>query len=231
MKIIGKFPAWFSKQRRGAKVFLVVMGSLILICICGLLSTVFTRPNQTAPSITATYKGADSVVFITWTPPPPTITPTPNGSETPTSSPFPTASPTPTDTPLPTDAPLPTGLPTQSFETATVVVLPATLSAAAAKGLVVIIYVDKELEYVDIQNAGIPTVNLKGWKLVSEVGNQTCYLTGILQPKDVLRIWAGRNHQVGLNCGFHNFIWIDNALDPAVLYNADGEEVSRYPKP
>ncbi|MEP6895875.1 MAG: lamin tail domain-containing protein [Chloroflexota bacterium] len=171
------------------------------------------------------------MLFETWTPAPPTISPTPNGSETATPTPLPTKSPTPADTLTPTEAPLPTGLPTQSFETATLVVLPATLSAAAARGLIVIIYVDKELEYVDIQNAGLPPVNIKGWKLVSEVGNQTCYLTGILQPKAVLRIWSGRNHPTGLNCGFYHLIWADNEIDPAVLYNANGEEVSRYPKP
>jgi hypothetical protein len=55
-------------------------------------------------------------------------------------------------------------------------------------------------------------------------------LKGILEPKGVLRIWAGKG-QSGISCGFKKDIWIDNEPDPAVLYNAYGEEVSRYPKP
>jgi hypothetical protein len=90
------------------------------------------------------------------------------------------------------------------------------------------------LEYVDIQNAGLIEVNLSGWALVSEVGNQVCYLKGLLKPKDVLRIWAafGPTGQTDIiNCGFKNPIWLDEQLDPAVLYNAKGDEVSRYPQP
>ena len=218
MKIIKKFPVWFSKQRLSGRIFLVVMGLLFVICMCSLLSTIFTRPEQQSLSITATYKGADSVIFITWTPGPASSTPTPNGSVTPT------ISPTATET----EAPLPTGLPTQNFETATVVILPATLSPATAGILVLITGVDKQLEYVDIQNAGNPPVNLRGWILVSETGNQSCRLRGILQPKEVLRIWAGTG-QVGISCGFKNPIWLNEEPDPAVLYNAKGEEVSRYP--
>jgi hypothetical protein len=206
------------------------MGLLVFFGICLLSSAILTRPEQNSPSITATYQGADSVIYITWTPVPPTTTPTPNGSETPTATPTITDTPTPTDTQTPTDAPLPTGLPTQKFDTPTVVVLQATLSAAASRVFIVIIYVDKVAEYVDIQNAGNPPVNLSGWKLVSEVGSQTCFLKGILEPKGVLRIWAGKG-QSGISCGFKKDIWIDNEPDPAVLYNAYGEEVSRYPKP
>jgi len=123
--------------------------------------------------------------------------------------------------------PLPTGLPTLSFETPTVVVLP-TLSRATTGALVLIIYVDKQLEFVDIQNAGGAPADLRGWALVSETGKQSCPLRGILLSKEVLRIWAGTG-QVGISCGFKNLIWLDEVPDPAVLYNAKGEEVSRYP--
>jgi len=224
MKIIQKFPIWFSKQRLSAKIFLVVMGLLLVIGMCSILSIVFTRPEQQSPSITATYQGADGITFMTWTPGPTTSTPTPDGSAIPADSATLTISPTATGT----DVPLPTGLPTRSFETATVVRLPATLSPATGGILVLITAVDKQLEYVDIQNAGNPPVNLRGWVLVSETGNQACKLRGILEPKQVLRIWAAKG-QVGLSCEFKNPIWLDQELDPAVLYNAKGEEVSRFP--
>lgn len=224
MKTIKKFPIWFSKQRLSGKIFLGVMGVLLVIGMCSILSIVFTRPEQQSPSITATYQGSDGITFMTWTPGPTTSTPTPNGSAIPADSATLTISPTATET----DIPLPTGLPTRSFETATVVRLPATLSPATAGILVLITAVDKQLEYVDIQNAGNPPVNLRGWVLVSETGNQACKLRGILEPKQVLRIWAAKG-QVGLSCEFKNPIWLDQELDPAVLYNAKGEEVSRFP--
>lgn len=87
---------------------------------------------------------------------------------------------------------------------------------------------DKQLEYVDIQNVSHANVIINGWTLVSEVGNQICPLKGTLKPKQVLRIWAATG-QVGISCGFHNPIWLDQELDPAVLYNANGEEMDRYP--
>jgi len=217
MKTISALLVWFSKQKLREKLLIGGVGLFFLIGMCGLLSLIFTRPEQKSPALTATNEGEGSIAFITWTPAPTT-----------TSSPSPTVSAIPTGSPTLTPAPLPTGLPTRSFDTATVVVLPATLSAATAGVLVLITGVDKKLEYVDIQNAGNPPVNLSGWVLVSEAGNQSCKLKGILQPKEVLRIWAGTG-QVGFSCGFKRTIWLDNQPDPAVLYNAKAEEVSRYP--
>jgi hypothetical protein len=227
MKIIRIFATWFSKQRLSGRIFLILLGSLLVIGVCGILFTFMPRPAQQLPSITATYKGADSVIYVTWTPGPPTVTPTSTPtlitSLTPTITLTPTASPTATYT----EIVLATGLPTLSFETPTVVHIP-TISRATTGILVLITAVDKELEFVDIQNAGYPTVSLYGWVLVSETGNQRCPLRGIIQSKEVLRIWAGEG-QVGISCGFKNPIWLDQESDPAVLYNAKGEEVSRYP--
>jgi lamin tail-like protein len=88
--------------------------------------------------------------------------------------------------------------------------------------------VDKPLEYVDIQNLSNAPVDLQGWRLVSETGNQSCALRGVLQPNEVLRVWARRGTP-GLSCRFPINIWNDNQADPAVLYNAQGQEVSRVP--
>jgi hypothetical protein len=87
--------------------------------------------------------------------------------------------------------------------------------------------VNKADEYVEIQNAGPGAVDLNGWKLVSETGNQACTLHGTLGPGEVLRVWA-RKSTTGYPCGFTFNIWNDNTSDPAVLYNPQGQEVSRY---
>ena len=229
MQTIRKFLVWFSKQRLSGRIFLVAMGLLSVICMCALAATFFTRTGQQSPAITETYPGADTVIYITWTPGPPTRTSTPNPSAIviPTDSPTPTISPTATET----EAPLPTGLPTLSldYKTATLVVFP-TFSRATAGALILITAVDKELEFVDIQNVGGAPTSINGFVLVSEVGNQSCILRGILLSKQILRIWAGTG-QIGFSCGFRNPIWSNDELDPAVLYNAEGQEVSRYPHP
>ncbi len=215
MKTISELSVWFLKQKRNSKLMIGGLGLVILFGLCGFLSVIFTRFAQQSPAITATHNGANSVIFITWTP-------------APTNTAIPTR---PTGSPVATRTPLPTGLPTQGLETATVVILPTSFSSGAATDvLVVITAVNKKLEYVDIQNAGGSPVNLNGWALVSETGNQSCLLRGILQSKEVLRIWAGTG-SVGLSCGFKRNIWMDKEPDPAVLYNADEQEVSRYPQP
>ena len=84
------------------------------------------------------------------------------------------------------------------------------------------------MEYVDLQNVGNAPVDLRGWRLVSETGSQACMLSGILQTNEVLRVWA-RKGDSGFSCGYSFNIWNDNQSDPAVLYNVQGEEVSRSP--
>ncbi len=91
-----------------------------------------------------------------------------------------------------------------------------------------IIGVDKRSEYVEIKNTGTAPVDLTDWKLVSETGDQPCTLRGVLQLNEVLRIWS-RKGDGGLSCGYHINIWNDNRADPAVLYDAQGKEISRFP--
>jgi hypothetical protein len=104
-----------------------------------------------------------------------------------------------------------------------------TVPVGSSQALIEIIAVNKEEEYVDIQNIGNQTQNLSGWYLVSERGNQTCYLSGNIGPGEVLRIWAGSSNSGGFSCGFGTYIWNNSESDPAVLYNAQGTQVSRYP--
>lgn len=90
--------------------------------------------------------------------------------------------------------------------------------------------VNKVAEYVDIRNTGTQAQDLGGWRLVSERGNQSCTLGGILEPNQTLRIWALASDigQGGYNCGFGGPIWNNSEPDPAVLYDANGNEVHRF---
>ena len=147
-----------------------------------------------------------------------------------TFTPFPTF-PVPSVLPTLTSPPTGTLLPTQTIPTATGTPLPTVTSppaTAASSGSVLITAVNKTMEYVDLQNIGNAPVDLRGWRLVSETGSQSCTLGGVLQPNDVLRVWA-RKGDSGFSCGYSFNIWNDNQSDPAVLYNAQGEEISRSP--
>jgi micrococcal nuclease len=94
-------------------------------------------------------------------------------------------------------------------------------------GQLIILTVNKREEWVDIQNVGDYAVDLAGWNLVSERGGQGCPLSGILQAGQVLRIWAMAAQGPGYSCGYNSPIWNNSESDPAVLYNAQGIEVSR----
>jgi len=214
MKKISELSIRFSRLKRSRQLLVGGSALIVLIAFFGLLSAIFIGLRKQSPSITATPQKMDNVSLDTPTP-----------AITTTAIPFSTATSF-----GPSQTPLPTGLPTQGLETATIVVLPTNQPPTSANEIrVVITAVDKKLEYVDIQNVGGLPVDLKGWKLVSEVGNQSCVLRGILQSREVLRVWAGRDYPTGLSCGFYKKIWIDDRLDPAVLYNAKGQEISRYP--
>jgi endonuclease YncB( thermonuclease family) len=94
-------------------------------------------------------------------------------------------------------------------------------------GQVAIRTVNKREEWVDIQNVGEYDVDLAGWNLVSERGHQDCPLSGILKAGEILRIWAMQAQEAGFSCGYNSPIWNNSEPDPAVLYNAQGVEVSR----
>lgn len=105
----------------------------------------------------------------------------------------------------------------------------ATATAPAPETLIEIVGVNKVAEYVDIRNSGDGALSLDGWRLVSERGNQTCPLSGNIEAGETLRIWAGTSTLGGYSCGYEDFIWNNSESDPAVLYDPQGLEVSRYP--
>jgi hypothetical protein len=95
--------------------------------------------------------------------------------------------------------------------------------------VVKIVALDKKLEYAEIQNIGGAPQDLTGWMLRSEKGNQDCPLGGVIQPGEILRIWARAEDvgQGGYNCQFDGNIWNNSESDPAVLFNSAGQEVDR----
>jgi len=94
-------------------------------------------------------------------------------------------------------------------------------------GQVIILTVNKREEWVDIQNVSNIDIDLTGWNLVSERGGQDCRLSGVLKSGDVLRVWAMSAQGDGYSCGYNSPIWNNSEQDPAVLFNAQGVEVSR----
>jgi micrococcal nuclease len=103
----------------------------------------------------------------------------------------------------------------------------ATPTLEPGAGQMVIWEVNKREEWVDIQNVGDFTVDLAGWSLVSERGEQACFLEGELAAGETLRIWAMEALGEGFSCGYSSPIWNNSEPDPAVLYNPQGVEVSR----
>jgi len=103
----------------------------------------------------------------------------------------------------------------------------ATPTPEASAPQVIITGVNKREEWVEIQNIGDSNVDLAGWNLVSERGNQECQLAGVISAGESLRIWSGMAGGSGYSCGYSNPIWNNSESDPAVLYNPQGVEVSR----
>jgi endonuclease YncB( thermonuclease family) len=103
----------------------------------------------------------------------------------------------------------------------------ATQTPESSAPQVIVLAVNKREEWVDIKNVGESDVDLAGWNLVSERGHQECPLSGKLGVGEILRIWAGTTQGAGFSCGYASPIWNNSESDPAVLYNAQGVEVSR----
>lgn len=211
-------------ERQGPLIRILLPAVLLLVpcCLCPILvSTLTSRGSPTvvpSPDIFPT-QGSQPTPTALFDFDFPTLTPFPT-------LPFPTAFPS--LTPPPTQSPAPTQT---SPAAATVTPVPTVTVApptASSTGSVEIVTVDKPSEFVDLQNTGSTAVNLTGWRLVSETGNQSCPLSGVLQPNDLVRVWA-RQGTPGISCGYSFNVWNDDQRDPAVLYNPQGQEVSRYP--
>jgi endonuclease YncB( thermonuclease family) len=111
--------------------------------------------------------------------------------------------------------------PTQITRTTQIAIPPGS------NGSVVIVGVNKRSEYVTLKNMSSSPVNLKGWTLLSERGSQSCPLGGTIPAGGTINIWS-KTGPDGYSCGFSSDIWNNSQPDPAVLYNPQGKEVSRY---
>lgn len=120
----------------------------------------------------------------------------------------------------PTTQPTPTSLPP-------VTATPQPSPTISTTPMLRIVSLNKQAEYVDIENDSPQPVELGGWVLRSERGNQDCPLSGVLVPGQTLRIWAMSGVD-GFSCGFGSTIWNNSQSDPAVLLDPSGAEVSRY---
>lgn len=98
---------------------------------------------------------------------------------------------------------------------------------APTGGNLVLVAVDKHAEHADSRNTGGATVDLKGWVLHSERGNQDCLLSGSIAPGQTVRIFA-MTAEGRFNCGLGENIWNNSEPAAAVLLAPDGSEVSRY---
>ena len=231
----------YDRQGQAGKILFAAVALLAFCCLCSIPVSLISSRNFPTVVVSPILMPSEEIQptptplfnfdFPTFTPFPsltfaaatalPTLTPPATETQTPTQSlPAATLTPIPaaTDTPVP---PSPANTATQPAPTQ-----PAATPTSG--GSVLIIAVDKPAEYVDIQNLRDEPVDLGGWRLVSETGSQSCPLRGTLGPSEVLRVWA-RKGDPGFDCGFSFNIWNDNQADPAVLYNEQGEEVSRYP--
>lgn len=97
---------------------------------------------------------------------------------------------------------------------------------------VVIQEIDLHDEVVTIKNTGSSDVDMSGWVLVSEVGNQsyTFPYGYILKAGATVRVWSGRNAKDNPPADLKwtgSYIW-NNDGDPGVLKDASGNVVSRY---
>lgn len=186
----------------GKKLAVPLIPLIIILCCCSCFAFAVIDSSLREIGVLPTYT------------PSPTQTVTPFPSETPT--------PEPSNTPVPSETSIPT-------ETPTLIPLPTETSTLVSGAVVIIKSVNKDAEYVDLENIGSLPQDLSGWRIVSEKGNQACWLAGVINAGESLRVWSNNPTGEGFSCNLDGNIWNNEELDPAVLYNAAGLEVSRFP--
>ena len=179
--------------------------------------------------------------------------PTPSSTALPLptqTTPTPEATATATPVPTPTEVTIPIPIPTPTPE-ATAAVPPTPTSTAPlaptptpmvtpALSQVVIQTVDLETEVVTIVNLGNVPQNMTGWMLVSEVGGQAFRFPSghTLAPGATVLVTSGPNGHLAPPAVLQwlksdgtpsrAYVW-NNDGDPALLMDADGNTVSRFP--
>jgi competence protein ComEC len=86
-------------------------------------------------------------------------------------------------------------------------------------------------EYVEITNLGSTPQDLAGWMLtdISEGYPSFTFPSYVLAPRQSIRVYTNEIHPEygGFSFGYGKAIWNNSDPDTAVLYNAQGQEVSR----
>ena len=94
-----------------------------------------------------------------------------------------------------------------------------------------LVYRTESDEYVEITNLGSEPVDLKSWviKDISEGYPSLIFSSYILQPSKSVRVYTNEIHPEygGFSFGYGKAVWNNSSPDTAVLYNAQGQEVSR----
>jgi len=110
---------------------------------------------------------------------------------------------------------------------------PPTTGVSSSASGVVIASIDLGAELVTMKNNSGAAINLSGWKLISEKGNQEfTFPSGTtLAPGGTIKIVTGPNATAGPGV----FVWTtkniwNNDGDPGALYDSSGKLVSRYPR-
>ncbi|GAI05932.1 unnamed protein product [marine sediment metagenome] len=86
-------------------------------------------------------------------------------------------------------------------------------------------------EYVEITNLGTAPVNLQGWRLIDadEGYPEFLFPSYVLEPGKSIRVYTNEIHPEygGFSFGYGKAIWNNTDPDVAVLYDSQGNEVSR----
>ena len=86
-------------------------------------------------------------------------------------------------------------------------------------------------EYVEITNLGSEPIDLKGWvvKDISEGYPSLTFPSYVLQHNKSVRVYTNEIHPEsgGFSFGSGKAVWNNSSHDIAVLYDAQGQEVSR----
>lgn len=90
--------------------------------------------------------------------------------------------------------------------------------------------VDKKLEFVVLENNSTENIDLKGYKIVSVLGNQTYIFDSyVLKSGDTVKIGdSKKNSDIDLYWLCGRGTWNNSKSDPAELYNKDGELIDKY---
>lgn len=90
--------------------------------------------------------------------------------------------------------------------------------------------VDKRAEYVVIKNGEDKDVNISGWELVSETGNQRFLFPEetMIKTGKTLKITSGNLAGTGDFTMAEGNVWNNSGSDPAVLYDENHKEIDRY---